>query len=51
MDSFARLSVNIILELLGMVMNAYVMTVIKGDGPRGEGGSIMMEVDYMSAVY
>ena len=44
-----RLSINI-LVLLGMVMTAYVMTVIKKDRPAKEGESVRMRGDSSSAV-
>ena len=48
-DSCARLSINV-LELLGNVMNAYVMTVVRGDGPERERKSVLMRGDNISAV-
>lgn len=38
-------------ELLGVVMNAFVMTVVGKDGPERERGSVMMKGNNMSAVY
>lgn len=39
MDIRTRLSINV-MEMFGMVMNAYVMTVIKGHGPEQEEESV-----------
>ena len=44
-----RLSINV-LELMGMVMTAYVMIVIRGDRPTKEGESMLMRGDGSSAV-
>ena len=44
-----RLSVNI-LELMGMVMTAYAMIVIRKDRPTKEGESVLLRGDSSSAV-
>lgn len=50
MNSCARLSINV-MELLGMVMNAFAMAVIRVDGPEREEGPVMVKRDNISTLY
>ena len=48
--SYARLSINIF-KLLGILMKAYVITVVRGNGPEQETISVLMRRDNMLAVH